>query len=89
MDLAKNVTPVDISMRGAVRDPRNRVRVWGIPEKAWLWREPVDAKEMIAAGVASLEAPAEAPPPPAPEVVAPPAQEEPAAPVASAEPSAA
>jgi len=45
----------------------DRVQVWSIPDKKWITRAPITAREMIERRVALLDAPEQAPPMPDPE----------------------
>lgn len=56
-----------ISLDRTPKDSRGRVAVWLTDKKKWAWRSPVDVREMIGMGQASLEAPAGSPMKPTPD----------------------
>lgn len=47
-----------------VLDHRNRVAVWHLASARWIWRLPIDARELVAMGAATFAPPAGSPPTP-------------------------
>jgi hypothetical protein len=47
-------------------DIRGRIAVWDLAAKKWIWRYPIDVRELVGSGVATLEPGEDAPPRPEP-----------------------
>ena len=49
--------PIEVNIDATRLDGRGRCRVWEIEKKKWIWVFPIDAKEMIAMGICTVDKP--------------------------------